>query len=816
VEAGDSKVSETIQEIVQFLDENAGHETGFKSVMDSVTEADEAITNADLSNYLARPVRIFTYTWNESDAIGTQNDIQPWRLFFQDAAIKRKLDNYAFIQCDLKIKVLVNASPFYYGATMMSYQPLPALTPSTIVNDTGTRYFIPYSQRPHAWIYPSANEGCEMTLPFFLNYNWLRVQTLTDFTNMGTLSFQNFTVLDSANGVTGAGVTVQVYAWAENVRVSGPSVSLSLQARDEYTGPVSSIASALAAAAGALGKVPIIGKYATATQMGMMGVANGARHLGFTNVPVISDVQPLRPSSNAPIATSEVSYPVEKLTLDPKNELSIDPGVAGLNSTDELSISHLVQKESYLTSTLWSTAQTTDTVLFRSAVTPYQFADDYLSNEKIYMTPMCFVGQHFNGWRGDVIFRFRFVASPYHKGRVRISYDPAGRGGTNVVTSANSTSQIFTQLVDLGKDTDVEVRVPYQQALAWLEDPGGFGAEPWSTSTSPTFNYNSNLHNGTIIMRVLTQLTAPVAISSIRVLVFVRGAENLEFANPGHFTTESSNQYSYFAPQSQDEVVQKIVAGTLQSPASERYLVNYGEAVTSMRQILRRASMVDYQKITAATVTNTLAESNRVFSRIPPTPGYDPFGTGLATPIVGVGNKSYNWCFFHPIAYFQAAFIGYRGSTIWHFNVDSPDPQGWISCTRRVASNTVNAVWTSTAVAPSSSTNSFASANALRNLPGTAGMAFTNQQTQAGLSVSLPNYAQYKFQSTAPQRATAFGSDDGSRYDSALLNITGYYSPNVATNKGLWSFAGIGTDYTCVFFLNVPTLYRYSGTPAPV
>lgn len=99
------------EETVTFIDEKVGEEAGFMAQMDPVVSNDAA-ESTDLARFLARPVRIANFTWNESDAAGTIRVYNPWRLFFDDTRIKKKLDNFAFLQCDLRVKVIINASPF--------------------------------------------------------------------------------------------------------------------------------------------------------------------------------------------------------------------------------------------------------------------------------------------------------------------------------------------------------------------------------------------------------------------------------------------------------------------------------------------------------------------------------------------------------------------------------------------------------------------------------------------------------------------------------------------------------------------------------
>lgn len=219
---------------------------------------------------------------------------------------------------------------------------------------------------------------------------------------MGQLTFQNFTILQSANGATGAGVTIQIYAWAENVELSGPTIGLALQSKDEYgTGPISRPASAVAQVARSLKTVPVIGRYATATEIGASAVSKIAKTFGWTNVPVISDAQPLRSVPFPQMASAEIGYPVEKLTLDPKNELTVDPSAAGLPSNDELALSNFLTRESYITSFPWTQSNVSDDILWTTAVTPAMWDMNNATNGLIAWTPMGLATQLFAHWKED-------------------------------------------------------------------------------------------------------------------------------------------------------------------------------------------------------------------------------------------------------------------------------------------------------------------------------------------------------------------------------------------------------------------------------
>jgi hypothetical protein len=816
VPIGTMGTTEQEEETLTFHDTNRGDHDGLQRAIDPSMRADETI-GADLRDFFSRPVRIASFTWNESDAVGTSHTFDPWNLYFTDARVKYKLNNFAFINCSLEIKILVNASPFYYGAMLASYQPLPTLTPSTIVNDAGTRYFIPYSQRPHVWLEPTGNKGGSLTLPFFYHKNWINAQSASDMTSMGQLTFLNYTTLASANGVSSSGVTVSIYAHAKDVRLSGPSVGLAVQSdelqvqSDEYgEGAVSGPASAVAHYAGWFEDWPIIGRFATATRMGASAISSIASLFGFTNVPVIADTMPYRPEAFPHLASTQEGYPVQKLTLDSKNELSIDPSIVGLPSNDEMCISYLASKESYLTTASWGTADNVDDILFSSRVNPMMYDNDGATQSKIYMTPMCWLAKRFGNWRGDIVFKLKIVASPFHKGRLRISYDPSGYSGENIISDAISTNVVFTTIVDLDGSNEIEFRVPYQQATAYLNtrpncSPSNIN---WSTSKTPTFAYDPLYDNGTLTVRVSTALTAPVASSTVAILVSVTATHNYEVANP----LDDTQQLSTWAVQA--DTLDVTMGNSKNVKLPEQNLINFGERIVSLRQLLRRSAWVSASTIPADT-THQYVMFRKLFSKIPGMYGYDTGGINSAKGlVVPASNFKFNYSQNHPLTWFLPAFVAYRGSTNWTFNaLGGGQPVEHMRVVRNPRPSTLSTEIINTATPGTISAN--ASWFYQNFLAGNSGQALTNQRTNAGLAVQCPNYTQFKFQSTCPTYYTAPTTADGSYYDQFQLELflSGTGSGPTPANTILNSYVGIGTDFGVHWFLNVPTFWSYSANP---
>lgn len=800
------------EQTTAFVDANPGREVG-SSTSPLDYELADAQTTADLAAFLSRPVRILNTTWAQSDPVGFKVFASTvWTNFANNSSIARKITNFAFLRGTLKIKFVLNASPFLYGSMKAMYLPLSSFKGYGGSNATFPNQLIPISQLPGVWLDPAHSEGAVLSCPFIFPRSFLRINSLADFNNMGTVSLTVYNPLASANGST-ASVSVQAYAWMEDVVLAGPTLAGALQSDEYGVGPVSLPASAIAAASRKLGDVPIIGKFAKATSIGASAVSKIASLFGYTDVPVISDSMPVRSSPFPQLATAQIGYPFEKLALDPKNELSIDPAIAGLDGTDELAVTNFAQRESYLTGTSWTSASTVDAPLFTSRVTPQLGAID----GSVYnFTPMGLLSTLFRNWRGDVIFRFRFIATPFHKGRVRISYDPYA---ASVQTTGDTGPFVFNKIVDLGAETDVEFRIPYQQALPWCYNNSLIESTTWSTSSSPTVTLPDTFHNGMISLKVLTALSGPTTTSSVGIQVFVRGAENLEFANP----SVGNYDLTPFALQSEEyqetRDVESMSMGKIGGSESHRELVNFGESVRSLRSLLRRKNMLDTVYIPPA-AANTVGTFKINQTRFPLYYGYDPAGWNLAkgTNVPG-SNFKFNFALTTPWHLLANCFLAQRGSMHWTFNPH----KGNEAITSRISRYNYQFPGYSAAYEAGPNTNAnIIEAGYWRNSTSTgAGSSLTHTHTSNGHSVSLPSYTPFKFQTT-DQREMSSPSATGPRYDGGVYDNIVVEFPYDSVNNSIDGFAveryfSIGTDYSLHFFLCCPTLmYLPAASIVPV
>lgn len=764
-----------------------------------------------LATFLSRPVRIHNFTWQES--IFYSAGINPWQLYFNTAQIKKKLDNYARIRCRLHLKFVLNASPFYFGSLRACYFPLQ--DSRSVYQNTADQ--LPFSQVPGVYLEPQNMSTAEMTLPFLYPHNWLDATSLVKFTNMGYLHFLQYANLRSANGVTGAGINVSVYAWAEDVEVMGPTVTLALQS-DEYeepNGTISGPATAIANVAGKLTDVPIVAPFAMATQVGAKAVASIAKMFGYSNPPMIDDVKPYQPKTFHAFANTETRMPIDKLAIDPKNEVTISPKVAGVDEPDPLAFTNLLSRESFILGTLWSGSTAVDTLLWSAMVTP-----GYMSNVgAIYTsTPASYVSQMFRYWRGTLVYKFRIIKTKYHKGRLLISWDPTA-GNT---TSSDTETTTLTRIVDLELEDEVIFTVPYKATTPYLKTFAAGGESYLSNGPTPAYAATPEFTNGAVTVRVQNTLTGPAASPSIDILGYVSCGDDFQFAVPRTITPLWTAADPTGVIQSEDRL--EPIDGSTVTPDAKMAAITFGESIASLRPLLHRTSLSCQQLLGDTSGTVGLATYTHRYHRYPMGVGRNPDAYSLAT--ISAASVPYSFGTNHPIDWVLNSFVGVRGSSNLHFDVRAG---GSIINSMNVERSYLTPVSNPSApnrnvtqaTNPSNLAGTYASRASLSEALGVgqSGMSLTNPIAQPALSVSVPQYTNARF--TLAYRAARYNNIETSseEYDTLALRVNTYNPTGTPTATANWPSVSVyyaaGVDFQPIFYLCTPRLYVVT-TPPPV
>jgi len=813
------EASEMTSQNVTFLDNARGEEFVSPKVAPGTALVD-GTEDLQLGSFFSRPTLINTFTWTTANIGVTLATFYPWNTLLSSTAIKKKLDNFAFLRGTLNIKTVVNGTPFQYGLMRMCYSPLEGFVGQKLRTNSTTdaNYPVFYSQQPGYYMTPAANAGGHMTCPFVLHLHWLDITSSTAVTTMGTCRLVMFWPLSLAVAGGTTGVTIQTYAWLTDLELMASTSKLSLQGDEYVEGPISGPATAVANVAAQLTRIPVIGKFARATQIGAGALANVARIFGYTNAPVIEDVKMFVPANGPQLASAHIGTPVQKLTLDPKQELSIDPTPHGASDKDELSMAFIKNKESYVGVGSWSTSNVVGDQLFTVRINPALQSSVAINNYvpatagfRVYHTPLSYYGALFKQWRGGMKIRLKIVATKFHKGRLIIQYDP--RNDITAVQPAENT--VYTHILDIGECDDVEFEIPYHQDTAWLDTDNTL-VPNWTTGSANAPRIG--MDNGVFTVRVLTELTAPSS-GSIGILAYTRGAEDFEFANPvdritAKWNTDSTDP-SFFNLQGQDKVELSTTTVMLGTPAKSnpnRYGMNYGESISSLRNLIHRSAVVD-----TVTAGGIAGDATNLFTKthciMPPTPGYDPNGLNVANKCLpSSGTAPYSFVQMHHIPYIAGPFIGYRGGVNIVYTPDSLQSSKMSDI--RVYRKTTTHTSSSRALDSSSVLNS-ASGNVraynlnsyLLTRNGLSGMAITASHTNGSLSFNIPDYKKFNFSFASPSNYVLGSSTDGTdkqgAYTSLLIRTD---TTTSSTGPTMHTELGGGVDFTCLYFLAVPTV----------
>lgn len=813
---------------LHFVDADPGFAMGVDSQPDS-TFSIGATANIDLGDWLSRPQKIYDF----SVSTGTTpiaHSFKPWELYFNNPAVKRKLENYALLRCKMKVKFIVNAAPTYFGQHMCSYEPLTDFLPPNIIIPTlDPTTLMPHSQRPHVYLRFSQSQGGTLSLPFFYHSNWLRITDNSDFAAMGTINVLPMTELRNSNGVSGD-VTVTVLAWAEEVEVAQTTVQVPLQSQeeeldiyfpegDEYSekGPISTVASSIAAVAGRLKDVPYIGRFASATQIASGAIGRIAKIFGYSRVPVIDSPIYVKNVPFGKLATCGEAELVDRLTIDPKQGLTVDPRTVGLLDADELTIQSFVTRESYLAKFEWDETLTAGELLWNSSVTPNLYGGVDPQEQP---TPMDYASLPFEYWQGDIIFRFQVVASQYHRGRFLIQWDPIG--GT-IADYDDVMNLITTQVLDLSISRDVEVKIPFASALPFLKVRNTLRTTP-PFSTSPIFAVNLEEINGVISVSVLNELTALGASGPISILVFARADDGMRFMAPRKFPLDLQ-----LVPQSEEVLLEiyfpeggeagpddrlsvegaPLGSETFQMVATKTTddkiaTVFGGEQVLSFRTFLKRYNYWHEGTFGSSIVDTRKFQMRATFGRYPAIRGAFPAGFGMY-PKTGGTYSPVHLTLFN---YLACCFKGMRGGMRWKLNTSSHNPieNMMVLRSRELRVEGPGSVITY----PKTDTpQTYATLKALATNINIEGYCLTNGRTLTGLEVELPSYSNYRMFPTNQTQSYKGSSFANNHRDSFDINMESNGEGTNSLNVTYALYVATAEDFNFFYFLNAPTIFRY-------
>jgi hypothetical protein len=368
---------------------------------------------------------------------------------------------------------------------------------------------------------------------------------------------------------------------------------------NEYAdpGPVTKVASAIGTIGDTLADVPVIGSFAKATSTIAGKVRKFASFFGFSKPPVLDKVIYVKntPFNNG--ATTAGPTAVERLTVDPKQELSIDPSYCGDGGVDSMAIQAISSVESFLTTFPWADTDTAlSTVLWASVVSPMLMTGHdgapVPNTDLTQPTAMAYAVTPFKYWRGTIRYRFNIVCSKFHRGKLIFKYEPNYAARAVITAASAQLNQNNAIILDIQESQEIVIDVDWANERAWLNvdpniTPVGQCNLPDFLPIPPAFtnNLNENVVNGYLEVRVLNELVQPTDLSTVKVNVFV-SCPDLMVAVPED-TNIGENRVLLVT---ESEVINKTNAKT--DHICEDH---FGEKIVSFRSLMKRYVLEDIQ-----------------------------------------------------------------------------------------------------------------------------------------------------------------------------------------------------------------------------
>jgi len=667
-------------------------------------------TQFALDDFFERPFSIY----DSQFAVGTAPsvELEVWELWSNSEAVRMKMRNYTYFKGTLHVRISVTGTPFHYGRFMVSYYPyagynqiLDAL--STPIVAASRMPFIYHSQSSlkQMTIDINANQPLDVEIPFcspkqafsLMNYTGdaiIPAVAFVDFAVAGTLYIRAINPILLAMDSTDSPISINVMAWATNVELSVPTSTVVLTEgkakksvggqkskktfssetvsgkaakgfwkaiehdpkNSEYTdpGPLTQVSSVVADLGEKLSDVPFIGSFAQATGKIAGKLGQVFSMFGWSRPVVLEKpifVKNMAYTNGATTAGSETTY---KLSVDPKQETTVDPTIAGGIAEDELCFATLNSRESYLTSFSWTSADTALVdELFASQVMP-TLCDSMINTAEderfIQPTILGFTSIPFDYWHGDITFRFDIVCSKFHRGKLLITFEPNIYQRGLILSSPATFNQQNSLIIDIQEVQDVEFEIQWCSDWRWLPLPtqvwGGFKSPTFAMGDETTFSETSL---GYISVTPLNELVQPVDNAPISVNVYVR-SDRMEYAVPTSISMPTGRVYT----ESKNILVPTGDTSELDT------IVNFGEKLASFRPLLKR-----YQVNTV--VETDVTAGNVLFYNAPMYPAIQhgaTFDTGSSNPNI--------------YEYLRYAYFAMRGGFRYRF---------------RVLGTTTNATW---------------------------------------------------------------------------------------------------------------------------
>ncbi len=528
-----------------------------------------------LEDFLAKPIVLASGNFSTTDTYSFFNSLSmPYTALTnaQGAMYLNKLKGYFGFRANMRFKLVINANRFQQGRYMVGFTPLCSPGPTTsqlknlAFNNMHNASLVQRTTVPHVEIDLATATSAELLVPFMSPDNFYPLSdpiSGNDNYPLGYVNLYPYSPLVSPAGSTVASYTL--YVSFEDIRLFGaasPQSGISdKEVTNKQNGIISGVALPFAEGFQRMSewKIPMLSEMAHDIGWVLNLIGGAASAFGF-NKPIQGDsLTKMMILNNPSHSNVDGDSAVRTLSIFQRPGVNDIKGIFG-SDYDEMDFSYVVRKFAWFQTTSW----TTSSVIGNLVNIPVRPSVGVVGlGGAIHFTPLAFVADQFEQWRGSIVFRFKLVKTEFHSGRLSFAFYPTDE----VATYVSDPYYVNRVIVDIREHSEMEIVVPY------------ISRKPWTQAGNPI---------GFLAVDVVDPLVAPATVSSsISILTEIAGGEDFEVALPNSF------QYGPILMTPQSGIDQSIFRSTIgdTSITSSKILGTsscVGDKITSFRALLKR------------------------------------------------------------------------------------------------------------------------------------------------------------------------------------------------------------------------------------
>jgi hypothetical protein len=511
----------------------------------------------DIKAFLRKPQLLASGAWTEGTlANGNLLTYSISNQLLANTIWANKVQGFNLIKGDFIVRVEINASPFQQGKLLLHY--LPCFNNFTAINPhfegRTNLNLVQKVQHPHLEL-DCRDGSIAMRIPYVAPSHYFGFRE--NAYDWGTFFLDVFSPLATGSAAPAGQLIVDylVYGYFENVELIAPIVPQSgrrelrvVPEMKENQGPIESGLRKVGKTANVAGEIPFLSEFTKPVEWAADIGARIASIWGWSKPRELDGVEVMSEQLFRYAGTADGPDLATPGGVICNNRVeTIDYG--SYTDVDEMSMGFLREIPYYDGIFTWASGVGQNYNLYNKLIGPQYFVttatDTVGSHTASYAlySPIGYLAQYFNFWRGSIKVTFKFIKTQMHSGKLQVTWTPCT--SVDVVPTATNSTYAMRTIIDIKTENEVTLELPYLVYTDYL-----------NTTAPPSYS-------GRLDVVVLNDLRGPESVSqSIVCQVFYQGGDDFELAVP---QANPSGIYP-FIPQSSEE---EWVSVTPQSDKTE-------------------------------------------------------------------------------------------------------------------------------------------------------------------------------------------------------------------------------------------------------